>query len=173
MLKVVFEVLKKVFTRTPKKVPKKPDAAKKGADEAGDAAKLRKIACKGCKRPNRRHDPCKTKGGDPSKDNNSMIDPDIADAVSGEIDDIIAGNVEKVGEFWQAASGRRYGSHADTLFPVDGPGVTNLDRLQHQYNVRLNTVGYDQANYELERRGNILSADKKKQVEDIWKKCKK
>jgi hypothetical protein len=178
LLEIIWKVMKGAPKRAPApkvppKPPVKPGAAKKKADEGGDATKARKVACKGCKRPNRRHDPCKAKGGDPSKDANSMVDPDVADTVSQELDDVIAGNLPKTGEFWTAASGRRYGAHGDALFPVDGPGITNFDRLQHQYNVRLNTVGYEQANYELERRGNLLSAEKKKQVEEMWKKCKK
>lgn len=102
-----------------------------------------------------------------------MVDPDHVDSVNSELDDIIAGNVEKSGEFWKTASGRRYGAHDGTMFPVDGPGISNFDRVQHQYNVRLNTVGYEQANFELEKRGNILSEEKKKQVEEVWKKCRK
>jgi hypothetical protein len=44
----ILKILQKIFTRTPKKIPKKPDAAKKGADEAGDAAKKRSSCTGSC-----------------------------------------------------------------------------------------------------------------------------
>lgn len=152
---------------------KRPEKAREKAESDDKPVSGRKLACKGCRRINRRHDPCRAKGKSPSKAQNTMIDPDVSDSVSAEIDDIIAGNVNKVGQHWITKSGRRFAEHDGTLFPVDGPGLVNFDRLQHQYNVRLNTVGFEQANYELERRGSPLSEEKKRQVEQLWQKCKK
>jgi hypothetical protein len=157
------------------KAPAKPNAAKDKADNVGDAAKKRGLACKGCTKPNRRHDPCKTKSGDFTKDKNSMVDPDHAGAVGKEIDDIIAGGLEKQGEFWTAASGRRYSSHDNTLFPVDGPGIKSVDRMQHQLIKELNTKGLDgtQKMIDALKAKGILSEEKIKDAVNLWKKCGK
>ncbi|MEL6587029.1 MAG: hypothetical protein AAFY65_15430 [Pseudomonadota bacterium] len=102
-----------------------------------------------------------------------MIDPDVSDAVNGEIDDIIAGNVEKSGEVWTAPSGRRYGRHNDSLHPIDGPGIQKLSRPQHQLLKEMNNRGIDGAQRMADRLQEIgqLSADDVKAVRDLKRKC--
>ena len=104
-----------------------------------------------------------------------MVDPDIATDVGREIDDIIAGNVEKVGDTWTAPSGRSYGEHGGTLFPKNGPGITNISRPQHQVMKELNNKGLDGAQKMIDAltaKGD-LSPEDVKEVTEIWKKCKK
>jgi hypothetical protein len=180
LLRILWEAMKRSPKRVPApkappKAPSKPSTAKKKADDAGDTAKKRGVACKGCNRPNRRHDPCKAKGKDFTKDQNSMIDPDYAGVVNKEIDDIIAGGIEKQGEFWTAPSGRRYSSHDNALFPVDGPGIKNVDRMQHQVIKELNNKGLDGTKQMMEalKKKGILSEAKIKEAVNLWKKCGK
>ena len=104
-----------------------------------------------------------------------MVDPDVADAVNGELNDIIAGNVEKSEGVWTTASGRRFGEHGGTLFPMDGPGVTNINRMQHQLIKELNNKGLDGAKGMMDALKNkgILSDAQIKQATELWKKCRK
>lgn len=102
-----------------------------------------------------------------------MVDPDHRRAVDAEIDEIIAGNVEKVGEHWRAPSGRRYGRHNDALYPVDGPGIVNLSRPQHQLVKELNNKGLDGARQMADRLVEIgqMSEAEAEAVRRLWRKC--
>ncbi|CTQ34807.1 hypothetical protein JAN5088_03603 [Jannaschia rubra] len=102
-----------------------------------------------------------------------MADPDHKPQIDAEIDEIVAGNVEKVGEHWIAPSGRRYARHNDSLHPVDGPGIVDLSRMQHQLVKELNNKGLDGAGRMMDalRQRGILTADEVAQVVDLWNKC--
>ncbi|MFY1714039.1 hypothetical protein J3366_21445 [Tritonibacter mobilis] len=122
------------------------------------------------KRPVRRHDPCKTKGKDPTKAMNSMIDPEID--VSEDLAKISRGQYEMVGEDI-LVNGRTYGFHVETgtTYPKSGPGITNVDRAQHQLIKQLNTQPFENA---MKFAENFPSLDEEKiaQVLEIWRKCK-
>ena len=171
LLKLLRELLKrKPPTRTP---PRRPNDAGNSADRRGSPQPRRGTPCAGCRRPNRRHDPCRTRGNDPTKTNNSMIDPDRKPEIDAEIDEIIAGNVEKVGEHWIAPSGRRYGRHNDALHPVDGPGIVDFTRPQHQLIKELNNKGLDGSARMMERFQELgmLTPEQVEQVTEIWRRC--
>ena len=122
------------------------------------------------KRPVRRHDPCKTKGKDPTKAMNSMIDPEID--VSEDLAKISRGQYEMVGEDI-LVNGRTYGFHVETgtTYPKSGPGITNVDRAQHQLIKQLNTQPFENA---MKFAENFPGLDEEKiaQVLEIWRKCK-
>ena len=179
MGKLLAEIFKRLLRRPPTrgpapKPPAKPSGAKGKADRQGAAGK-KGTPCAGCNKPARRHDPCKTKGSDPKKYTNTMIDPDVSDVVSSEVNDIIAGKLEKVGEYWTAPSGRRYGQHNNSIHPVDGPGLQNITRMQHTLNKQLNDKGLDGAKKMIDtlQSKGILSKEQVDQVVNLWKKCKK
>lgn len=151
------------------------DEADKGAQAQGAPIE----ACATCKQPlkppNRRHDPCRVKPNDPTKENNSMIDPDHADQVGQDIQDIIGGKVPKQGEDW-AINGRTYSQHNGSVFPKSGPGIVQLpNRMQHQLLGQLNTNSYSNAMKfadNLIAKG-LMTEEEFKQVMDLWKKCPK
>ncbi|WP_437838186.1 PAAR-like domain-containing protein [Sorangium sp. So ce1153] len=121
-------------------------------------------------KPNRRHDPCKTKGKDPTKEQNSMLDPDVD--VKADFDKIGKGDFVKQGDNI-IVNGRTYGYHADTgtTYPISGPGVVDMDRAQHQLLKQLNSKSLDDA---MKFAANFPGLDeaKIKQVLELWKKCK-
>lgn len=121
-------------------------------------------------KPARRHDPCKTKGNDHTKDKNSMLDPDID--VNADLAKINSGDFVKQGDTI-IVNGRTYGYHADTgtTFPMSGPGVIGVDRAQHQFLKKLNSQSFDDA---MKFAQNFPGLDEAKiaQVLDLWRKCK-
>lgn len=122
--------------------------------------------------PNRRHDPCRTRGGDQTKAQNTMWDPDYELMVRGEVDAIQTGKVPKVNGTW-TINGRTYGMHGKSLHPISGPGFTNLSRMQHQVVKMLNSKGYEggaEFAKNLMERG-LLSQDELDEVLHIWRKC--
>ena len=170
---LIKKLIQMMLKRPPKKQPAPPAAAKKKAETQGSSAKPRGTPCRNCKKPNRRHDPCKTKGNDPTKEKNSMIDPDHADDVAKDIDNIIDGNVPKTGENW-TVNGRTYGQHDGALHPVSGPGITPLNRMQHQVVKQMNTDPVNGGKFAdaLKNKG-ILSEKEIDEAMELWKKCKK
>ncbi|WP_414833997.1 hypothetical protein [Afifella sp. YEN Y35] len=134
-------------------------------DEAADA-------CVDCQPPQRRHDPCRTKGNDPTKENNTVWDPEIADQVRADIQMIREGRVPKMSGTW-TVNGRTYGLHGNSLHPQSGIGLTNLSRSQHKFLKMLNQKGckggMEFAEY-LKKNGKI-SQEEIDSVLDLWKKC--
>jgi hypothetical protein len=123
-------------------------------------------------RPNRRHDPCKTKGNDPTKDQNSMLDPAVD--VAADMAEMNAGNFTRAGEDI-VVNGRTYGWHPDTgvTFPKSGPGVVQLDRNQHQFIKMLNSGSMEDAmKFANNKPGLAGQTDKINAVLNLWKKCK-
>lgn len=102
-----------------------------------------------------------------------MVDPDHRAEVDAEINKILAGNIERTGEYWVAPSGRRYGQHNDSLHPVDGPGVVSLSRMQHQVAKELNNKGLDGAGRMMDalRERGILSSEQIEEVLELCRKC--
>lgn len=150
-------------SRPPKK--QQPEA-KKAADDSPSPKKPQPSA----KKPVRRHDPCKTKGSDVTKPKNSVVDPDID--VDADLAKIRAGDFKQSGND-MIVNGRTYGIHSDTgrTYPISGPGVTNLDRAEHQFLKQLNSQNFDNA---MKFADNFpgLDADNIKRVLHIWRKCK-
>ena len=66
------------------------------------------------------------------------IDPDYADDINKDLDDIIDGKVPKTGDTW-TVNGRTYGQHDGALHPQSGPGIVDLNRMQHQLVKQMNT----------------------------------
>ncbi|MCK0122681.1 hypothetical protein MWU61_19190 [Loktanella sp. F6476L] len=122
------------------------------------------------KRPVRRHDPCKTRGKDPTKAMNSMVDPDID--LGADMDALKRGQYQLIGEDI-VVNGRTYGYHPDTgtTFPKAGPGIINIDRAQHQFIKQLNGQPYENAMKFAENFPG-LDSEKIAQVLEIWRKCR-
>ena len=155
--------LKKRLNKTPDAPPpEKPPAPGPGGHVPKAKPPLKK--------PVRRHDPCKTKGNDPTKEKNSMLDPDVD--VDADLAKISKGEFVKNGDEI-VVNGRTYGYHADTgtTFPMSGPGVVDMDRAQHQLLKQLNSQSFENA---MKFASNFpgLDGDKITQVLDLWKKCK-
>jgi len=142
---------------------KKPKTTKPGCKE--NCGKLPKTP----KSPARRHDPCKTKGNDPTKERNSMLDPDVD--VAGDIDAMKSGNFQKSGNDI-LVNGRTYEMHAETgtVYPKSGPGVHQMDRAQHQLLKQLNSQNLDKA---MKFADNFpgLTPEKVDVVLKLWNKC--
>jgi Domain of unknown function (DUF4150) len=121
-------------------------------------------------KPNRRHDPCKTKWKDRTRDKNTMLDPDVN--VNADFAKIGKGDFVRQGDNI-IVNGRTYGYHAETgtTYPMSGPGTVNMDRAQHQLLKMLNSQSLDGA---MKYAANVPDLDeaKIKQVLDLWKKCK-
>lgn len=165
MMGAIIRILKAIFSKGGKAAPKaKPKATPPGCK--GGCGKLPKTALK----PNRRHDPCKTKGSDQTKEENSMFDPDVD--VSGDIPAMNAGNFTRAGEDI-VVNGRTYGWHPETgtTYPKSGPGIVKMDRAQHQLLKQLNTAPFENA---MKFAKNMPGLDPKKieAVMKLWKKCK-
>jgi hypothetical protein len=168
MGKLLKELLKRLFKSKPKKPPKPPPKKPPKAEKPGC-----KKNCKHppkIKKPARRHNPCKTKGNDPTKGENSMIDPDTD--ISGDLKALESGSFTRKGEDY-IVGGRTYGMHPDTgtVYPKSGPGIVKVDRAQHQLLKKLNSGSYDDA---MKFAKNMPGLDQKK-VDDVlklWKKCK-
>lgn len=162
----ILAALKALFSKgggkaTPKTPPKAtPPGCKTGC------GKLPKVALK----PGRRHDPCKTKGNDPTKEKNSMFDPDVD--VSGDIPAMNAGNFTRSGPDI-IVNGRTYEMHPEsgTTFPKSGPGVVQMDRGQHQLLKQLNSGPLANAMKFAEKFPG-LTKDKVDAVMKLWRKCK-
>jgi hypothetical protein len=120
-------------------------------------------------RPNRRHDPCKTKGGDLTKSENSMFDPSVN--VADDMAQMNAGNFTRVGEDI-VVNGRTYGWHPDTgvTFPKSGPGIVQFNRLEHGLIKNLNSRGLDAA---LNQAGRTpgMTQEMIDKVLNLWRKC--
>ncbi len=164
-------------TTPPAKPPAKPQQAQQKADQQGNSSQQRNNCngnCSPLKKPVRRHDPCKTKGGDPTKERNSMIDPDHRQAINSDLDNIIAGKVPKAGETW-TVGGRSYGMHNGSLHPVSGPGIVDLSRPQHQLIQQLNGNTPEKAQKFAEAMKNKGIMDQKAidTVMELWRKCSK
>jgi hypothetical protein len=183
LLKLILQLLKGGVRRppaprpAPAKPPAQPRQAQQKADQQGNAARQRNNCsgnCSSLKKPVRRHDPCRTKGGDPTKERNSMIDPDYKDAINRDLDDIIAGKVQKTGETWNV-NGRSYGMHNGSLHPVSGPGIVDLSRPQHQLIQQLNGNSLENARKfgDAMKRKGIMDQDAIDTVMELWRKCKK
>lgn len=126
-----------------------------------------------CDGPNQRHDPCKTRGKDRTKEDNTMIDPDYRDTINGDIDKIRSGRVEKVGETWTVEN-RTYMRHDNSIHPVGGSeGTVDFNRMQHQLNKQLNdsTKLPTQFMDNLVKNG-ILTVAQINEVLQLWSKCK-
>ena len=133
-----------------------------------NCARLTRTAVK----PNKRHDPCKTKGNDPTKDQNSMLDPAVD--VNADMAAMNAGNFTRAGEDI-LVNGRTYGWHPDTgvTFPKSGPGVVQLDRNQHQFIKMLNGGSMEDAMKFANNKPGLAGQTAKIQaVLNLWNKCK-
>lgn len=142
------------------------DAEKKTKDEAPA------VACADCEPPNRRHDPCRTKGKDPTKENNTVWDPEIASDVRNDINQIKGGNIPRQSGSY-TVNGRTYGTHGKALFPQSGSGFVNLNRFEHQFLKQLNSVGYDggmKFASNLRQKG-LMSQEEINRVLELWRKC--
>lgn len=145
------------------------------ADEAAETetkAEAPDVACATCEPPNRRHDPCRTKKNDPTKDNNTVWDPEIEQQVRNEIGKIQRGEVPKVNGDW-TINGRTYGRHNNSIFPKNGTGFTNLSRMEHQFLKQLNGKSYADAMKAAEnlKAKGILTQEQIDKVLELWKKC--
>ncbi|WP_133512551.1 type II toxin-antitoxin system Phd/YefM family antitoxin [Candidatus Thiosymbion oneisti] len=78
-----------------------------------------------------------------------------------------------VQEFQYIVGDRRYGYRPDTgtLYPKSGPGMVDIDRPQHQFLKKLNSVSQKEA---MKFAKNTPGLDQKKidQVLEIWRRCK-
>jgi hypothetical protein len=103
-----------------------------------------------------------------------MIDPDHKDAINRDLDDIIAGKVQKAGETW-TANGRTSGMHNGSLHPVSGPGIVDLSRPQHQLIQQLNGNSLENAKKfsEAMKKKGILDQQAIDTVMEFWRKCRK
>lgn len=99
-----------------------------------------------------------------------MIDPDHKDAIKRDLDDIIAGKVQKAGETW-TANGRTYGMHNGSLHPVSGPGIVDLSRPQHQLIQQLNGNSLENAKKfsEAMKKKGILDQQAIDTVMELWR----
>lgn len=127
------------------------------------------------RKPNRRHDPCKTRGKDRTKAENTMIDPDYGDAVDADIKAIQDGQVAKQGETW-AVNGRTYQEHDGSIFPTGGEGTVQFSRGQHQFVKMLNTVPLEMAMQFATKLARsmpkVLNQEAIDAVLEVWKKCR-
>jgi hypothetical protein len=142
------------------------DAEEETRDQVADQA------CASCGPPNRRHDPCRTKDNDHTKENNTVWDPEVESQVKREIGQIQRGEVPKVNGEW-TINGRTYGQHNNSIFPKSGTGFTNLSRMEHQFLKQLNGKSYADAMKAAEnlRNKGILTQEQIDKVLEIWKKC--
>lgn len=162
--KIVAEKLKKAKQKLEDLVKKKKIDKDKGPGDGGRISQKPKI-----KKPARRHDPCKTKGKDRTKDKNSMVDPDTD--ISDDLKALESGDFTRKGEDY-VVGGRTYGvEESGTVYPKSGPGIVKVDRAQHQLLKRLNSASYDDA---MKFAKNMPGLDQKKvsEVLKLWKKCK-
>lgn len=156
----------------------KLEEAEKKCEQQGKAAKENKLGAKverrlpkPAKPPVRRHNPCKTRGKDPTKEANTMLDPDVD--ISSDLDALNRGDFTREGEDYIVGQ-RRYGYHPDTgtVFPKTGPGTIQVSRAQHQLLKQLNSNSYEAA---MKFAKHFPGLDQKdiEQVLEIWEKCKK
>ena len=146
------------------------DANENAEDITRDSAPTQ--ACADCEPPNRRHDPCRTKGNDPTKQNNTVWDPEISPDVRNEISEIRSGKIPRQSGTY-TVNGRTYGAHGKALFPQSGPGFINLNRFQHQFLKQLNSSGYDggmKFSESLQKKG-LMTQEEINKVLEIWRKC--
>ncbi|MCY1409327.1 hypothetical protein D9M71_246740 [compost metagenome] len=151
------------------------EAAAAATDE-NEGEKADAEACATCaeppRPPNRRHDPCRMRNNDPTKEHNTVWDPEYASLVRQDIQAIQSGSVPRVGGTW-TVNGRVYGLHGQSLHPISGPGLMNLSRAQHHTLKMLNSGGYRagmQFAENLISRGLMTRGELDAALE-IWKKC--
>lgn len=146
------------------------EGANEDAEEETRATPVDQV-CADCEPPNRRHDPCRTRNNDPTKENNTVWDPEISGDVRREIDMIKRGQVPRSGNSY-TVNGRTYGLHGKSLFPQSGTGFTNLNRPQHQLLKALNTNPQNAMRMaEALRSKGILTQAQIDQVLEIQRKC--
>lgn len=122
-------------------------------------------------KPNRRHNPCITRGKDFSKKENTMFDPNVD--FSQDLIELEKGNFKFDGDNL-IVNGRTYGMHSETgtIYPISGPGLIPFDSVEHKFVKDLNTMGYEQAI----RKASFTPGMTKEKVEkvlSVWRKCKK
>lgn len=169
MGRLIIKLLQKLFSRRKPALPKKP--AKTPPRTPPKCTKsCPKTLPKPAKRPARRHDPCKTAGNDPTKAENSMMDPDVD--VTADISAINRGDFVRNSPDLVVGQ-RTYGYHPETgtLYPKSGPGIIPMGREQHQFLKQLNSGTYENA---LKFAKNMPNMDQNKieQVLKVWRKCK-
>lgn len=96
--------------------------------------------------PASRHDAWKVNQGTVAKDKNTVIDRGTN--VAGDVAAIRAGRATEGrtagGEKSYTVNGRTYGAHANgTLYPVSGPGFTDLTRIQFKALGAMNALSAD------------------------------
>ncbi|MCP4695934.1 MAG: hypothetical protein GY862_03650 [Gammaproteobacteria bacterium] len=160
IIKLFSKGKKHKFSPKPKKT--KPDK------KAGCKTNCKPL--KTVKRPVKRHNPCKTRGKDPTKDENTMIDPDID--ITPDLDALKKGDFVREGEDCIVGK-RRYGYHPDigTVYPKSGPGFVTVDRAQHQLFKQLNSGSFEDA-MKFAKNKPGLTQEKIDRVLTIWRKCK-
>jgi hypothetical protein len=165
LLKILIKLGKAIFGKGGKAKPKTPPKTTPPGCKGG-CAKLPKVA----KKPSKRHDPCKTSGSDPTKEQNSMADPSIN--MADDVAAMNAGNFTRAGEDI-VVNGRTYGWHPETgtTFPKSGPGIVQMDRGQHQLLKQLNSQPLANAMKFAEKFPG-LTKDKVDAVMKLWSKCK-
>lgn len=99
-----------------------------------------------------------------------MIDPDID--IGPDIEALNAGKFERIADDY-IVNGRIYGYHPDmgTVYPKSGPGIINMDRVEHQLLKKLNSGTIDDA-MQFAKHLPGLDQDKINKVLSLWKKCK-
>lgn len=165
-LKLLRKILDKMVGKksTPPAKPQKPYSHSKS--DCTTRCRLKVQA----RRPAKRHNPCKTSGKDPTKSNNSMIEPDVD--ISSDIKAFNSGDFIRKGEDYIVGK-RIYGMHPDTgsVFPKSGLGIVSVSRAQHQLLKALNSGSY--ANAMLFAKNNPgLTKEQIETVLQLWSKCK-
>lgn len=165
LLKKLLQLLLKRATRKPPPPPKKPPSSQPPGCTV--RCKLPKPA----RPPARRHDPCKTAGNDPTKEQNPKVDPDVD--IGSDLNSLNEGRFLRDGEDYIVGE-RRYGYHPDTgtVFPKAGRGIVNMDRAQHQLLKTLNSGSLEDA-MQFAKHLPGLSDAKVKDVLSLWRKCRK
>jgi hypothetical protein len=170
-LKPILERLSKLLKRRRAKKGVKTERDTKSGDKPETNKKItsKKIVFK---RHNRRHDICKTKGKDRTKKENTMIDPDYAEAINQDLSLLKDGKYIRDGENFIVGE-RIYGAHIEngmgTVYPKSGPGLVQMDRAQHSFIKMLNNKGEAEAIYWADKQQ--LSQKKLDEVLKLWKKC--
>jgi hypothetical protein len=116
----------------------------------------------------RRHDPCRTAGNDPTKEQNSMVDPGTD--ISEDLKSLNDGVFVRDGEDYVVGA-RRYGYHPDTgtVYPKSGPGIVSMSRPQHQLLKKLNSGGFEDA-MQFAKHLPGLDAIQTEEVISLWRK---